>query len=208
MEKESTKKQILEAAQKVFTEVGLDGARMQKIADEADVNKAMLHYYFKSKNKLFKRVFRIIAPKVFPEILQVLNKDMSLFEKIEKLVDNYITVLINNNNEKIPLLILNELNKNPDEFSDIMLESFNSLDFDPLKELEKDIQEEVLAGKIRYIDPQELLINIISMCIFPVCAKTFLQKVIFKGEKDKCQQFLITRRETIPKFIINSIKSD
>jgi len=208
MEKESTKKQILEAAQKVFTEVGLDGARMQKIADEADVNKAMLHYYFKSKNKLFKSVFRIIAPKVFPEILQVLNKDMSLFEKIEKLVDNYITVLINNNNEKIPLLILNELNKNPDEFSDIMLESFNSLDFDPLKELEKDIQEEVLAGKIRYIDPQELLINIISMCIFPVCAKTFLQKVIFKGEKDKCQQFLITRRETIPKFIINSIKSD
>ena len=52
-----TEKKIIEAATTVFSEKGKDGARMQEIADTAGINKALLHYYFRSKNKLFKIVF-------------------------------------------------------------------------------------------------------------------------------------------------------
>jgi AcrR family transcriptional regulator len=49
--KASTEKRILDAAKEVFITRGFDGARMQEIADIADINKALLHYYFRSKDK-------------------------------------------------------------------------------------------------------------------------------------------------------------
>ena len=53
----STEEKILNAAKKVFLTKGMDGARMQDIADEAGINKALLHYYFRSKDKLFEQIF-------------------------------------------------------------------------------------------------------------------------------------------------------
>ena len=59
---------ILEAAINVFVEKGYSGARMQEIADKANVNKALLHYYYKSKDKLFdiilKKSLNLIIPSV------------------------------------------------------------------------------------------------------------------------------------------------
>ena len=54
----NTEQKILLAAKKIFVEKGLEGARMQEIANEAGINKALLHYYFRSKDKLFEGVFR------------------------------------------------------------------------------------------------------------------------------------------------------
>ena len=60
-----TEEKIFEAATDVFVEKGMDGARMQDIADKAGINKALLHYYFRTKDKLFNAVFEMIAKKIF-----------------------------------------------------------------------------------------------------------------------------------------------
>ena len=66
---EKTEVQILEAAKNVFQFKGMDGARMQEIADKAGINKAMLHYYYRSKQLLFEAVFNqafsLLAPQLF-----------------------------------------------------------------------------------------------------------------------------------------------
>ena len=78
---QTTEEVILEAARKVFVKKGMYGARMQDIADEAGINKALLHYYFESKDKLFEKVFMEAAGHLFPKVNEVFNSDASVFEK-------------------------------------------------------------------------------------------------------------------------------
>ena len=86
-----TEQLILSAARKVFIEKGLDGARMQEIADEAGINKALLHYYFRSKEKLFSMIFQEEMSKFFPRMVMLLSSaDISIEEKIRGFVNNYI----------------------------------------------------------------------------------------------------------------------
>lgn len=204
MKNESTKQKILKAAQKVFVEEGLKGARMQKIADMAGVNKAMLHYYFKSKDNLFKKVFESVAPIMFTRILQVLNNEVDLFTKIEQLVDNYLTLL--NQNKNIPILIITEINRQPDKFSEIFVNSIQSVGIEPVKIFQQDINREVEKGSIRKITAQELIVNTISLCVFPIAGRKIFKKFIFENSDEKLDKFLENRKKTVSEFIINSIK--
>lgn len=88
-----TKTRILDAADKIFVRRGIDGARMQEIADQAGVNKALLHYHFRSKAHLARAVWLRIASSFVPGIFQMLGSDISLDEKIERFVDAYHTRL-------------------------------------------------------------------------------------------------------------------
>ena len=78
----STEKTILEAAKKVFLDKGFDGARMQEIADEAGINKALLHYYFRSKDKLFDAIFEEAFKQFLPNISDIMVSDISIEEKV------------------------------------------------------------------------------------------------------------------------------
>lgn len=200
----NTKEKILEAAQNVFAETGLNGARMQKIADKAGVNKAMLHYYFKNKKLLFRKVFELIAPKMFPKVLGIINQDVGLEEKIRILVNNYSEFL--RKNSEIPLLIIAELHRHPEEFSQSFMKAVDSLDFDPVKILQKDIDKGVEEGRFRSFDARELLINILSLCIFPIGGRKVIEKFIFEGNSDQYDKFLESRKYTVAEFIIKSIE--
>lgn len=74
----TTESLILEAACQVFLDKGLEGARMQEIADRAGINKALLHYYFRTKEKLFERVFESVIASVFPQVLHLIGSDESI----------------------------------------------------------------------------------------------------------------------------------
>ena len=63
----STEQKIREAARKVFQAKGMHGARMQDIADTAGINKALLHYYFRSKDQLFEAIFKEALQQLIPK---------------------------------------------------------------------------------------------------------------------------------------------
>src|SRR5690349_8657956 len=86
----NTEKKILEAARKVFLAQGMAGARMQDIADKAGINKAMLHYYFRSKDKLFEMIFKEAMAGFVPWANAVFDADIPLFQKIEQFTSEYI----------------------------------------------------------------------------------------------------------------------
>src|SRR5690606_5270048 len=109
----TTEAKLLAAAKKVFTTKGLAGARMQDIADEDGVNKAMLHYYFRDKDKLFEMIFLEEAEKFFPKINIIFESEVTLFEKIEQFVNEYIDEMLEI--PYLPWFILNELNRDADQ---------------------------------------------------------------------------------------------
>lgn len=190
---------ILEAARKVFLQHGLKGASMQMIADVAGINKALLHYYYRSKDRLFEAVFEEAFNKFFPQIGSLITSDIDLFEKIEVFVELYITGLMKY--PQIPLFILHELNRDPSK----VVERIMTIKGAPMVIIAQ-VEEAYRQGTIVRTDPFQLMINMISMCIFPFIAKPIIQGVFLEGDADRFSQLMESRKKEIPRFIIQSIK--
>jgi len=196
----TTEEQILNAATNIFQHKGMDGARMQEIADTAGINKAMLHYYYRSKQKLFEAVFKSAINLMAPKIIKIIETDEHLFDKIRNFTDKYITFI--SKHSFIPAFIIQELNRNPDMIEDIIISKFEN----SVKEkLVAQIEELIDKGEIRPIKPEQLLVNIVSLSIFPFIAKPLLSAVLQKDEK-QYKQLINERKTHVAEFVINAIK--
>ena len=196
---ENTEALILKAARDVFIAKGLDGARMQEIANEAGINKALLHYYFRSKENLFEAVFSDVASNLFPAMKQLLESELGLAEKITFFVKIYLKAL--HENPFIPAFVINTLNSNPEQF----LKYIKRAGLNPMM-LQKQIDDEVARGLIRKVRPEHLLVNIIAMCIFPFVAKPIVQN-IFDMSNEEYAKYLEARETEIIDFVLKSINA-
>jgi len=199
-EEKSTEKIILDAAKKVFLIKGFDGARMQEIADEAKINKSLVHYYFRSKDKLFDAIFAEAFSQFIPKVAQTMASDKDIFEKITIFIDTYIEMFINN--PHLPSFILHEINRNPNKIVDLFIENR----INPSQLIETFVEENN-KGNIKPIDPLHLIINMISLCVFPFAAKPILKGFLFKNNEKMYEQFIGERKKEVTQFIIRSIKN-
>ena len=200
--KEATKDtegMILEAAREVFLQHGYEGATTQMIADSAGINKALVHYYFRNKDKLFEAVFLEAFTKMIPDILKVFNSDAELFDKINLFVEAYISALMKY--PQIPMFVMRELHRNPSR----MVELFQSSEIKPRPFIIQ-IEEAVRKGSIRAVDPLQLVVNMMSMCIFPFAARSIIQGFLFGNDEEKYRAFLLSRKKEVADFIIQAIK--
>jgi AcrR family transcriptional regulator len=196
----NTEEKILEAAMLEFSEKGMAGARMQEIANRAGINKALLHYYYRSKDKLFAMVFQIVFKAIAPKFTTILQGDSDIFAKIRAFVYEYITLI--SSMPHIPVFILHELSSNPDRLSEMVLGV--NINFDDLK---KQVEAEIDAGRIKPIAVEDLLINILSLCIFPIVAKPIIKPVLMGNDSSAYNQMIERRKIQAAEFIINAIKS-
>ena len=200
----TTEEKILDAANKVFIENGLDGARMQDIADQAQINKSLLHYYYRSKEKLFSEVFNRVIKTFLPETIKIFDADKSLFDKIEMFSSEYISIL--QKNPFIPMFVLHELSKKPQKVSQTFSVFFSSLKVNQFEKLRIQLKTEIKNGVIRPISVEHLIVNIMSLCIFPFIAKPILMEAFFGQKKHEYKNFIETRKTEVADFIIQSIK--
>ncbi|WP_341227950.1 TetR/AcrR family transcriptional regulator [uncultured Arcticibacterium sp.] len=182
----STESKILKAAEDIFIRDGIDGARMQEIADTAGINKAMLHYYFRSKKLLFDKVFTEKAKYFFPEVSNIFMSDSSMIEKLDAFVEKYI--LFMNENPYIPFFIISTVNKRGNE---------EFIDKLPFKEtIAKNFMEsyahDLELGRVQKVDPMQLLLSVLGMCIFPYLSKPILTHN-FGGDDDFFKEFMLAR---------------
>nr|NQU90194.1 TetR/AcrR family transcriptional regulator [Bacteroidota bacterium] len=196
----NTEQNILNAAKKVFIEKGRQGTRMQEIANEAGINKALLHYYFRSKEKLFEAVFLEAFHKFLPQIEQLVESDRPFFEVLKFFIDNYINLIFEN--PHIPGFILHELSQNPDSIARFMSQRVSNL-----PKLYDKIEKEMTDGIIKPMDPRQILINLIGLCVFPFVAKPIVKSVFFQNDEEVYQSFLLDRKYQVYDFIVNSIKT-
>ena len=196
---QNTEEKILSAAKKVFLKEGMAGARMQDIADEAGINKAMLHYYFRSKEKLFEKIFTELSQHFFPRLVRIFESDESLFRKIESFVGEYIDQM--RQTPYLPIFVLNEVNRQPEAFIKKMMGDRKP----PIKKFLDDVQAEVKKGIIKPVNPLQLLLNIISLCVFPFVARPMFQ-LVTNIDKTRFDKILEERKAEVSKFIIDAIK--
>lgn len=195
-----TERLIMDAARKVFIEKGLAGSRMQDIANQAGYNKALLHYYFTSKNKLFDIVFEQETGNFFSHLAGILAEELPLFEKIEKIVSLDIDRLTQL--PGMPNFILNEMNNNPE----VILKRLKKIPIEMiLGNFQKQVNAEIKKGAIRKITAQQLLINIQSLCIFPFIARPMVRG-IFQVDEKTYLAMMQKRKTEVAAFIIHAIK--
>ncbi len=195
----STENQILEAAKHVFQNKGMDGARMQEIADEAKINKAMLHYYYRSKQLLFEAVFRNAFSLLAPQLNKVLNDDSSIEDKVRNFTSSYISFI--SKHPYIPNFIIQELNRNP-EFIKKIGENGAFPNIDKFK---KQVETEVKQGILKPIAAEQLFVHLLSLNVFPFVAKPLLKAFVNLDDK-AFKQFIEIRKTAVADFIIQSIK--
>lgn len=201
---DSAEVQILQAAKRVFLVKGLTGARMQEIADEAGMNKALLHYYFRSKEKLFEKVFYDVLSEFMPLLGQALNVNKSIEQKMVTFAELYYRFL--SENPFIPQFIIGELSRDPEGLRPLVEEILTKVIQPNFYMLVKQIAEESEKGLIRPVDPVNLIVNIVSMSIFPFLARPILSRLLFGGESEQYDHFLEERKKLIPEFIMHALK--
>ena len=202
-----TEQRILDAARTVFLRRGTAGARMQEIAQEAGVNQALLHYYFRSKERLSGAVFEQIAARVFPALAQTLGANISLDEKIDRLVAIYLENL--SRNPFLPGYLLSELHHHPERVPQQIAKAIGAEPagvLSPLFEkLGAQIDERVAAGTMRPIAPEQFAINLISLCIFPFAARPML-RLVFAMDDEAFTRFIEQRKTELPAFFRNALR--
>jgi len=196
-----TEERIFDAATEVFTEKGLDGARMQDIADQAGINKSLLHYYYRTKDRLFNAVFEKIAASMFSKFVPVFDENLSLEDKIRIFYREHISFL--QRNPKLPAFLLNEINRNPARLRKMIdtldIEKFwNILYAQNGKELEKyNITRERIP---------QIMTTIAAISVFPFAARGIFESLFAKIGID-FDNYLEERKEFAADFVIKALKN-
>ena len=199
----SAEQKILIAARKVFEQKGLWGARMQEIADEAGINKALLHYYFRSKDKLFEKIFQDSLKAISVGFIDVLKGELPILEKLKKFIEVYINVI--SKNPYLPMFVLNEMNQNPNRLRDILeqMDIFNGV-----MGFFMELMKEMNAGNIRAIHPSHLLLNIMGMIVFPFAVRTTIAPVLKEKTGIDYDDILAERKQVVFDFVCDYLKTD
>ena len=194
-----TEEKIFEAATDVFVDKGMDGARMQDIANHAGINKALLHYYYRTKDQLFNAVFEMIAKKMFKKFAPVFDENLTLEEKIRFFFKEHISFL--QENPRLPAFLLNEVNRHPERIKKILA----SVDFEGIwLKLYDQHKEELKKYNITQASMPQLMISIAAISVFPFAAKGILDGILEKIGVD-FNGFIEERKEFAADFVINAI---
>jgi TetR/AcrR family transcriptional regulator len=198
---------ILDAAHKVFIRRGTAGARMQEIADEAGVNKALLHYYFRNKSRLADAIFHRVAGAVFARIMDVALSDAELEVKVPHIIGAYLEQL--SRTPYAPGYVLGELNQDPERGKQLVQALGRMKDgASPkalLETLQRQIDQRIAAGTIKPITAQQFLTNLVSLCIFPFAARPLLCAVMDFDDAGFAA-FIDERRRVLPEFFLSALR--
>lgn len=198
-----TREKIFMAASDVFEEKGFAAARMQEIADRAEINKALLHYYFRSKDQLFMEVFQVLLKKMFEKIISIFMEDLSFKEKIRRFLDEHIELLLKN--PRLPLFIMNEVSRNPS-----LAESMkNAIDYNRIRNVIYTRHAKELKNYgIKEDDMSQLMVTVVSFSVFPFAARNMLELMVPQmADNRKFKSYMRKRKEFAADFIITALKN-
>ncbi len=193
-----TEEKIKNAARVIFTQKGYASAKMRDIATLAGVNLALVNYYFRSKDNIFKIIMREKMYKIFGMIFPYMqDENTTLEEKITKISEIYIDMLSEDPN--LPIFVFGEIQKEPENFTSMLpITSAN-------------IKEMSIAKQFSQYDtgisPVHFMLNFLGMTIFPFIAMPLLEKI--KVESPENLKLLIKeRKKMIPIWMKNMFNND
>jgi len=190
----STEEKIKAAARIVFMRKGYAATRTRDIAEESGLNLALINYYFRSKENLFNIVMLELCQLFVSSVKELLNDpNTTLQQKVEKLVNHYIDMLLVN--PGLPFFILNEAHNNPE----LLLSRIGmGNDAENLYITTQWKERQKLIG--HNINPLHIILNTMSMTVFPFVAAPIL-RTKSKISTDAYNQLMQERKTLIPQWI-------
>lgn len=189
-----TEEKIIASAEKLFYQKGKSGTSMQDIADDAGINRTLLNYYYRSKDQLFEAVFRKAMGSFVPNLAAMLQSDMPFQDYVPVLIETVIDAMIRN--PQIPIFVLQELSSNPERMPQIIKE----MGIDPSIAIKK-MDEEGRVPKAMGMEPRQVILNILSLCIFPFAARSVVTEILFNGDNDAYIEAMEERKKLIPQIV-------
>lgn len=177
-----TEERIFEAALTVFARKGKDGARMQEIADEAAINKAMLHYYFRSKDQLYEAVFDYVFRRFMGSFAAALQETKSFAETLHTFIDSYVDFVASH--RRVVRLMVTEQLSGGAVMQQRLGTLFRSGEAPPQLFVQR-VEAAIANGEIRAVDPLQTMLTIVSGCIFSFIAAPMVRLLIPAAADDE-----------------------
>lgn len=194
-------KSILEAAESLFLEKGFARTTTTMIAREVGCNQSLIHYYFRSKEKLFQLVFEKYLQIFTVGLSTIANNSLTFEERIKDFVYTQFEML--QDHPEIVSFLINELTTNPKNTSAVK-KQLMTISLDLLQIFERDLQIEIFKGRIHQISAIDLIMNIFSLNTGVFLFYSIAKKLsIFTDVK--LQELIALRKEENLKIILKSV---
>ncbi|MDD5457502.1 MAG: TetR/AcrR family transcriptional regulator [Candidatus Margulisbacteria bacterium] len=201
-----TENKILRSALNVFVNKGWHGASMQEIADNAGVNKALLHYYFRTKQNLYEKIFEFIIAKNFQQLNDCLNENGNFYDILSNFVDRYINIFADNS--KLSLFIMRDFIYG----GNIITKEFKKLADTPTglppQKFMRITEKAKARGEIKDVNSFQLLLTILGACIYSFFAEPLIKEIMPLKPEINSKEFLKERKRSIVETIYNGIRKD
>ena len=194
---------ILHAAEEMFLEKGYSMVSTTDIANRVGCNQAMVHYYYRTKENLFMKVFTTKVDTLFQIFSEIIATEQTLLGRINLFIDKYFELFIAN--PRIPFLVVNELILNPTRRSYMYDYITHSATSDFYDELKSQVEFEVSQGHIRPITTFDLVQNIVSLTAFTFVGLPVVNDFLIQNQFN-LEDYLLHRRSEIRNFVIQSIQ--
>jgi len=192
---------IIEAARKIFISKGYSGTTMEKIASVAKVNKASLHYYYRSKDKLFGIVLTEACGIIQEKLILIIKSEDNIEVIIKKINDVYVETLINH--PYLPNFIINEISSNPEKIVKILLG--DKLSTFTILRMMVIIRNKTFKGNKDVVNSYDLILNVISLNVFPFLIRPII-KNLFRMNDEQFNSFMNNRKSNLSSFILRALK--
>ncbi|MEE0982857.1 MAG: TetR/AcrR family transcriptional regulator [Bacteroidales bacterium] len=203
MKDDTMEKKILESAKELFLQNGYEAVSTTQVAKKAGCNQALVHYYYRTKQKLFKIIFQEEIERMFMRLKEIPQDDISIEDFVSKVIDTQLEFMKENKNA--PLFLIGELRNNP-EILELLPENMSQYSKEILNRMRAFIKLKQSKGELQAIDVEDLLLDILSLNVFPIMTQSFFLKV-WGMQPQEQDIFLERRKEHIKKVILASIKS-
>lgn len=195
---------ILEAATKLFLEKGFKATSTTEIAKEAGCNQALVHYYFRTKDRLFDAIFEGKMKFFLGSLLKIENDDLSFKDKLARKIESHFDAI--HQDPKLPFFFFTEISRNPGRLEQLR-EKLGNLPEVVLSSMKKELDEEIAKGEIRPITIYDLLLTIVSLNITVFITEPMF-KLITRISNEEFNELILKRRAENVHIILSSLKPD
>ncbi|KAA6324398.1 HTH-type transcriptional regulator EthR [termite gut metagenome] len=176
---------IIETAKQLFVAKGYEKTCMCDIAATAGINRTTLHYYFRTKERMFQAVFGSIVQTIVPTLKSIFDENIPLLAKMDKALDEYISIFISN--PYLPKFVIGEIQRDVNHLTD----TARSLGFDTyLSEIMQNIYAGIEQEHLNKISIVLVFSTFYSQLIFPFLARDLIVALFYEDDKEFAEKFM------------------
>lgn len=203
MQKNNMEEQILLVAKELFMQYGYEGVSTTQVAKAVGCNQALVHYYYRTKQNLFKIICQQEIQKMLKILADIPQEDISFEDFIEKIIEAQIGFL--KNNPDAPFFIIGELRHNS-EVLKMMKELFSEFGKEIVGKIRMFVEMKQCKGELNDVSVEDLLIDIVSLDVMSFVGQVLFTQILEMDSQTQ-EAFLERRKIHIKKLILSNIKS-